>query len=70
VFAAGLLGSAVGGLLLYYVLRCTLLSLASVWRTRGYPDRRWWFVRRTFRRIAVTEAFLVATLAATVIFAR
>ena len=60
--ASGLLGSALGGLLLYGVLRCIVLSFVRVCRSPGYPDRHWWFVRRAFRRVLRTELFLLAVV--------
>jgi hypothetical protein len=57
--ACGLLLSSVGGLSLYCVLRCIVLSTAMVWRSPGYPARHWWFVRRAFRSILRTELVLL-----------
>jgi hypothetical protein len=69
--ASGLLGSALGGLLLYAVLRSAFLSCARVLRSPGYPDRHWWFVRRAFRRVVRTELVLLAAVSgATVVATR
>ena len=45
------LASALGVWGWYVALRCIVLSVASVVRSRGYPERHWWFVRRAFRRL-------------------
>ena len=67
--ASGLFGSALGGLLLYGVLRSTFLSCARVLRSPGYPDRHWWFVRRSFRRVVRTELVLLATVSGAAVVA-
>jgi hypothetical protein len=58
--AAGLLLSSLGGLFLYGILRCVVLCTAAVWRSPGYPERHWWFVRRAFRSMLRTELVLLA----------
>jgi hypothetical protein len=58
--ASGLVCSVLGVLVLYAVMRSALLSVARVWRSPGYPERHWWFVRRAFRRIFWTELVLLA----------
>ena len=69
--ASGLLASALGGLLLYGAVRCTVLAAARVCRSPGYPERHWWFARRAFRGIVRTELILLAAVScATVVAVR
>ena len=70
LMASGLVCLILGGLLLYAVMRTTWLSVAQVWRSPGYPDRHWWFVRRAFRRILRTELILIAVVCVAIVVAR
>jgi hypothetical protein len=67
--ASGLFCLALGGLLLYGVTRCTVLSVARVCRSPGYPERHWWFVRRSFRSMFCTELILLGTVVGTTVVA-
>ena len=67
--AVGLICLAVGGLVLYGVLRSTFLSVVRVWRSPGYPDRHWSFVRRSFRNSLRTELILLAAVFAAMVWA-
>jgi hypothetical protein len=67
--ASGLISTAIGGLILYGALRCIVLSVVRVCRSPGYPDRHWWFARRTFRNVVRTELILLAATLATAVVA-
>ena len=55
---ASLLASALGVCGLYCAFRCIVLSVGSVVRLRGYPQRHWWFLRRAFQSMVRTELVL------------
>src|ERR1700678_3586289 len=55
---ASLLASALGVYCLYCALRCIVLSVASVVRSREYHERHWWFLRRAFQSMVRTELVL------------
>ena len=67
--ASGLFCLALGGLLLFGALRCTLLSLARVWRSPGYPGCHWRIVWQCFRRILRTELILLAAVSGATVLA-
>jgi len=56
--SASLLASALGVCGLYCALRCIVRSVGSVLRSRGYPERHWWFLRREFQTMVRTELVL------------
>lgn len=57
---SGVLVSILVGLFLRGVLGSIGRSVARVWKSPGYPERHWWFVRRAFRGLFLLEAALLA----------
>lgn len=67
--AVGLVLAALGGWGLYGAARCAALSAVRVWKSPGYPERHWWFVRRAFRWLLWTELVFTAVVAGLTTFA-